>query len=305
MLTGNGGASRVWKGAFIMVKRFSAAELAAVFALFFLPVLLLPASGLNESRGNTPPPMSRIRLATTTSTDNSGLLEALLPVFTARTGIRVDVIAVGTGKALALGENGDVDAVLVHAPSREKAFVDSGHGVNRRYVMYNDFVILGPPEDPAGISGISNSSEAFTRIADSRELFISRGDDSGTNIKEKAIWASAGVSPAGNWYREAGQGMAAVLVMASEVQGYTLADRGTWLAMKKQLKLRILVEGDPPLFNPYSVIAVNPRKHPKAHYMESMLFIAWLTSPEGIRLIGDFRINDEVLFIPESLPAGL
>jgi len=249
--------------------------------------------------------MSRIRLATTTSTDNSGLLEALLPSFTARTGVEVDVIAVGTGKALALGENGDVDVVLVHAPSRERAFVNAGHGVNRRYVMYNDFVILGPPDDPAGISGMSNSSDAFSRIAGSRGVFISRGDDSGTNIKEKAIWASAGIEPAGDWYREAGQSMAAVLVMASEVRGYTLADRGTWLAMKKQLNLRVLMEGDPPLFNPYSVIAVNPRRHPGVHYLESMLFIAWLTSPEGIRLIGDFGIDGEVLFIPESLPAGL
>jgi len=288
-----------------MVKRFSITAVGAVVLLFFIPIFQLPANGLNESREQVTPAMSRIRLATTTSTDNSGLLEALLPAFTARTGIEVDVIAVGTGKALALGENGDVDVVLVHAPSREQAFVEAGHGVNRRYVMYNDFVILGPPEDPSGISGMHNSSEAFSRIADSRGVFFSRGDDSGTNIKEKEIWDSAGVKPSGNWYREAGQSMGAVLVMASEVQGYTLADRGTWLAMKRQLNLQVLVEGDPPLFNPYSVIAVNPRRHPEVHYLESMLFIAWITSPEGVRLIGDFRIDGEVLFIPESLPTGL
>ena len=278
---------------------------AIIFSIVFLSLMSLWANGMDDPGAPSAKFSSRIRLATTTSTDNSGLLAAILPAFTARTGIEVDVIAVGTGRALELGENGDVDVVLVHAPSREKAFVDAGYGVNRRYVMYNDFVILGPREDPAGISGIGEAAEAFTRIADSRSVFISRGDDSGTNIKELAIWNSAGMSPSGDWYREAGQGMGAVLLMSSETRGYTLADRGTWLAMKDKLDLTVLVQGDSPLLNPYSVIAVNPRRYPDSRYLESMLFIAWLTSPEGIKLIRDFRINNEPLFIPEPLPAGL
>ena len=276
-----------------------------LFSIVFLSLMSLWANGMDDPGTPSAGFSSRIRLATTTSTDNSGLLTAILPAFTARTGIGVDVIAVGTGRALELGENGDVDVVLVHAPSREKVFVDAGYGVNRRYIMYNDFVILGPREDPAGISGMKESSEAFKRIAESRSVFISRGDDSGTNIKELAIWNSAGITPSGDWYREAGGGMGAVLIMSSETRGYTLADRGTWLAMKDKLDLTVLVQGDSPLFNPYSVIAVNPRRYPNSRYLESMLFIAWLTSPEGIKLIRDFRINDESLFIPEPLPAEL
>jgi tungstate transport system substrate-binding protein len=244
-----------------------------------------------------------IKLATTTSTDNSGLLAEILPVFTAATGIEVDVIAVGTGKALTLGQNGDVDVVLVHAPSREIAFVENGFGVNRRSVMHNDFVIIGPPSDPAGIEGMSDAAKALEAVSLAEELFVSRGDDSGTHTKERFLWQEAGVDPGGEWYSEAGQGMGAVMTIASESRGYTLADRGTWLSMKDNLELSVLVEGDSRLFNPYGVIAVNPALHEHVKYIESMVFIAWLTSVEGQRSIGDFRVNGEVLFIPDAVPA--
>ncbi len=242
-----------------------------------------------------------IKLATTTSTENSGLLAELLPVFQKDENIQVDVIAVGTGKAIAHGENGDVDVILVHARSREDAFVDAGFGINRRDVMHNDFVILGPAGDPAGISGMSDAAGAFAKIAASEADFLSRGDDSGTHTKEKAVWKSAGVSPEGTWYKEVGQGMGAVLTMSSEMQGYTLTDRGTWLAMKDKLDLKVLVEGDPVLFNPYGVIAVNPELHPHVDYEGAMKFIDFLTSEKGQTLIQDYKRNGEQLFYPDAL----
>jgi tungstate transport system substrate-binding protein len=214
----------------------------------------------------------------------------------------VDVIAVGTGKALTLGQNGDVDVVLVHAPSREIAFVENGFGVNRRSVMHNDFVIIGPPSDPAGIAGTSDAAKALDAISLAEELFVSRGDDSGTHTKERSLWQDAGVDPAGDWYSEAGQGMGAVMTIASESRGYTLTDRGTWLSMKENLDLTVLVEGDSRLFNPYGIIAVNPAFHEHVRYVEAMVFIAWLTSVEGQQSIADFRVNGEVLFIPDAVP---
>jgi tungstate transport system substrate-binding protein len=244
----------------------------------------------------------RIILATTTSTDNSGLLAAILPEFTNQTGIAVDVIAVGTGKALALGEHGDADVVLVHAPEKEIAFVEAGFGVNRRGVMHNDFVLVGPPGDPARISGTRVTASALRILAGGKYPFVSRGDDSGTHSKEIALWDSTGITPEGEWYREAGQGMGAVLTIASEIRGYTLVDRGTWLAMKDKLKLELVMEGDSILFNPYGVIAVNPDLHSHIRYIDSMKFIGWLTSLEGQQLIGDFRINGEPLFIPNAVP---
>lgn len=255
----------------------------------------ISATGLEET------PSRRIRLATTTSTDNSGLLEAILPAFTADTGISVDVVAVGTGKALALGRNGDVDVVLVHAPSREEAFVAEGSGVNRRSVMHNDFVILGPSADPAGIAGMADAAAALSDIALSRSVFISRGDDSGTHTKERHLWKTAGTAPAGSWYREAGQGMGAVMTIASETGGYTLADRGTWLAMRHTLDLAVVVEGDERLFNPYGIIAVNPDRHPHVDYDGAMRLVTWLTSAAGQSLIGDFAVDGEVLFVPDAV----
>lgn len=242
-----------------------------------------------------------IRLATTTSTDNSGLLAKLLPPFEARTGTKVHVIAVGTGKALRMGQEGDVDVVLVHARPAEDAFMEAGYGVNRRDVMYNDFVIVGPASDPAGIRGLSDATEALKRIAAKQAVFISRGDDSGTHKKERALWSDAGVQPGGEWYREAGQGMGKVLQMAGELDAYTLADRGTWLAYSGKLPLEVLTEGDRRLFNPYGVMAVNPQRYPDTNYMGALELIAWITSPEGQAIIRDFTINDQPLFTPVAV----
>jgi tungstate transport system substrate-binding protein len=243
----------------------------------------------------------RLRLATTTSTEDSGLLPVLDPPFEKLTGMRIDVIAVGSGKAIKLGENGDVDVVLVHDRKAEEKFLQQGFGVNRRDVMHNDFVIAGPAEDPAGASGAKTAAEAFARIASAAAPFVSRGDNSGTHVKEQDIWARAGVKPQGRWYKEAGQGMGAVLTMSSDMKGYTLADRGTFIAMKGKIGLKILFEGDPELANPYGVIAVNPQKHPEANYMAAMQYIAWLTSVEGQKIIREYRLGGEQLFTPDAV----
>ena len=273
---------------------------APVVLLALILPLSLPATGIDEGE---PPaqPIDRIRLATTTSTDNSGLIADILPVFTSATGFEADVIAVGTGKALELGRNGDVDVVLVHSRTREDDFIAEGYGVNRRSVMHNDFVILGPPGDPAGIGGMSDAALALAAIATAAEPFISRGDDSGTHIKERSIWAEAGVpAPSGAWYREAGQAMGAVMTIASEVGGYTLADRGTWPSMRHALDLSVLVEGDSRLFNPYGIIAVNPDLHRHVNYLGAKALIVWITSPEGQQRIGAFRVDGEALFVPDA-----
>ncbi|MEW6357528.1 MAG: substrate-binding domain-containing protein [Planctomycetota bacterium] len=245
---------------------------------------------------------SRLKLATTTSTENSGLLDVLLPPFEKKYNINVDVIAVGTGKSLKIAENGDADVVLVHARELEDEFVAAGHGVNRRDVMHNDFVILGPPTDPAKVKGEKDAASAMKRIADGQATFISRGDQSGTHIKELSVWKAVGVEPKGQWYLEAGQGMGAVLTIADEKQAYTLADRGTYAAFRDKGALQIVCEGDKRLYNPYGVIAVNPAKHTHVKYMEAMMLIAWLTSPEGQKMIGEYKINGEVLFFPDAVP---
>lgn len=239
----------------------------------------------------------RLKLATTTSVENSGLLSALLPPFERKLGVRVDVIAVGTGKALKLGENGDVDVLLVHDREAEKKFIRDGFGLNWREVMYNDFVIVGPPEDPAGIRG-KDAVEAFRRIARGRYLFISRGDESGTHKREKKLWELAGIKPQGKWRLETGQGMGATLQIANEKRGYTLVDRGTYLAYEKKVDLVILSQKDRLLFNPYSIIAVNPQRHPRVNYLYAMALIGWLTSPEGQKIIGEFKKEGKVLFHP-------
>lgn len=239
-----------------------------------------------------------ITLATTTSTDNSGLLDVLLPVFKQETGITVRVIAVGTGRALRHGEEGDVDIVLVHAPAAEKAFVEAGYGVERIPVMHNDFVILGPVDAPL-FSSSATAADALKAIAEAENTFVSRGDDSGTHKKEKALWDQAGIIPAGEWYREAGQGMGAVLTMTSELQGYTLADRGTWLAMQDKLDLQLSFGGDPALFNPYAVIMVNPERHPHVQTEPAQAFIDFLISEKGQKLIDDFTVNGKQLFVPD------
>lgn len=241
----------------------------------------------------------RLRLSTTTSTENSGLLKVLLPPFEKANGVQVDVIAVGTGKALKLGESGDVDVVLVHDPGLEERFVAGGFGVDRRAVMHNDFVVVGPREDPAGLRGAPSAVEAFKRLAAGKAPFISRGDESGTHQKEKALWKQAGLKPAGAWYRETGQGMGEVLQMANEKRGYALADRGTYIAWERKLELAILSEGDAQLFNPYSVIAVNPAKAPHARHALARKFIDYLTGPEGQKVIAGFQLEGKQLFFPD------
>jgi tungstate transport system substrate-binding protein len=241
-----------------------------------------------------------LKLATTTSTENSGLLRHLLPVFERDTGYKVHVIAVGTGKALRMGRDGDVDVVLVHAPAAEQKFVDDGHGVKRVGVMYNDFVIVGPIDDPAAVGNSSSGNEALIRIAKKKAVFISRGDDSGTNKKELSLWREAGIRPLEPWYREAGQGMGKVLQMAGELSAYTLTDRGTWLAFKNKSPLRIVYQGDPVLFNPYGIIAVNPARYPDINYTGAQALIKWITSPAGQLLIGSYTVADSLLFTPSA-----
>ncbi len=244
-----------------------------------------------------------LRLATTTSTDNSGLLTHLLPLFEAAHGIKVAVISVGTGKALKLGENGDVDVILVHSRPDEDRFIEQGHGVNRRDVMYNDFVIVGPLDDPAALRGGRDAIKAFGKIMDARAVFVSRGDDSGTHKMELRYWAALGKQPAGNAaYRSAGRGMGEVLLMASELRAYALTDRATYYAMQDKVDLEILVQGDARLFNPYGVMAVNPAKYPDIRFDEAMRFIDWLTSAQGQQAISEFRVNGKQLFFPSAAP---
>lgn len=246
---------------------------------------------------------SVIRLATTTSTENSGLLRVLIPAFEQAKGYKVHVIAVGTGKALRMGQDGDVDAVMVHARAAEDQFVAAGYGVSRRDLMYNDFVIVGPKDDPANVHTASDAPAMFKAIAARRAVFISRGDDSGTHKKEQELWHAAGVKPEGGWYRAIGQGMEQALQMANETRAYTLTDRGTWLALRRKLDLRILEEGDKRLFNPYGVIAVNPKRYPDINYRGAMAFIDWLTSADGQRAIASFKVDGETLFFPTALNA--
>ena len=241
-----------------------------------------------------------IRLSTTTSTENSGLLQYLLPAFETRTGKRVHVISVGTGKALEMAKNGDVDVTLVHARASEDKFVAEGHGVNRRDVMYNDFILVGPPTDPAGIKGSKEVLKAMKKIADSKARFISRGDNSGTDQMEKTYWKEAGARPEGSAYVSAGLGMGEVLTMAAEMQAYTLTDRATYGAYKAKTGLAIAVEGDPKMFNPYGIIAVNPARHPAVNYKGAMQLIEWITSTDGQARIASFKVDGQQLFFPSA-----
>ncbi len=244
--------------------------------------------------------MVRLRMATTTSTENSGLLAELLPPFEEANNVVIDVIAVGTGQALELGRNGDVDVVMVHAPSLEEQFVAEGYGVERVGFMYNDFVILGPLSDPAEISGSNDVVSAFQRIAESESSFISRGDNSGTHTKEKNIWAEAGITPSGAWYREAGQGMGAVITVSDNEEAYTLADRGTYLSYRGDIDVNVVVEGDPMLFNPYAAIAVDPERHPHVNHEMAQAFIDYLVSGKGQSIIGNYTVGGEPLFTPDA-----
>lgn len=240
--------------------------------------------------------VEHLRLATTTSTENSGLLAELLPPFDQANNCQVDVIAVGTGKAIKLGETGDVDVVMVHARSKEDKFVAAGFGVDRRDVMYNDFVLLGPASDPAGVSGMKDVADAMKKIAEAKTTFVSRGDDSGTHSREKQLWEAARLIPSGDWYLETGRGMGEVIVMAGERQGYTLSDRGTYLAFLDKTELKVVVEGDSRLFNPYGVIMVNPQKHPHVKAELTTRFLDYLVSDQARTIITGYRRGGEQLF---------
>ena len=244
-----------------------------------------------------------ITVASTTSTQNAGLFDRLLPLFEAETGIEVRVVAVGTGQALRLARNGDADLLLVHDKPSEEAFVAEGYGSERLDLMYNDFVVVGPASDPAGIAGTGGAAAALAGIAAVEAPFVSRGDDSGTHRRERALWAAAGVDPtgaSGTWYREAGQGMGATLNTASMMEAYTLADRGTWLSMRGRLDLAVLIEGGAGLRNQYGVTLVSAEKHPHVKAALARTFAEWLLSPTGQAAIDGFTIDGERLFIPNA-----
>ena len=245
-----------------------------------------------------------VRLATTTSTVNSGLMDVLASNFEEHTGLRIELIAVGSGKALRLGRDGRVDAVFVHAPLAEERFVAAGYGVDRRYVMHNDFIIAGSKDDPAGIGGLDDAVEAFRRIEKGKGTFTSRGDDSGTHKKELTLWHEAGVEPYGLWYREVGRDMAGTLAAANLESSYVLVDRGTWLKRRDSVELVLLVEGDNRLFNPYGIIAVNPTKHAGVNYKGARALIEWITTPTAARLISAYKIGGEPLFTPTASPGA-
>ncbi|MYB34377.1 MAG: tungsten ABC transporter substrate-binding protein [Gammaproteobacteria bacterium] len=258
-------------------------------------LLLAPWLLLNPASAD--PDYRIVKIATTTSTENSGLTRYLLPEVEKDTGFQYQTIAAGTGKALQIGRAGDVDVVMVHAKSSELEFVKQGYGVDRTEFMYNDFVIVGPSRAEGGIdfSGMSSVVEIFQNIQDNQVLFVSRGDDSGTHKKELQIWAMAGTLPDGIWYREVGQGMGKTLQIAGELGAYTLTDRGTWLFTQERSSLEIVFEGDPELFNQYSVMAVNPDRH-DINYPGAKALIAWLSGDKGQRMINEFRIDGEQLF---------
>jgi tungstate transport system substrate-binding protein len=263
---------------------------AAAFAV-------IPLAGTAHAAGKF------IVVQSTTSTQNSGLFKYLLPIFTKKTGIEVRVVAVGTGQALKNGRNGDGDVLLVHAKPAELKFVKDGYGVKRFDLMYNDFVIVGPPKDPAKIAGMKDAVAALKKIAAAKAIFASRGDDSGTNKKERALWKLTGIDPkksSGKWYRETGSGMGATLNASVGMGAYTMTDRATWIAFKNKGDFKILVEGDKKLFNQYGVMLVNPKKYPHVKVKEGQAFIDWLLSPEGQAIIAAYKVKGQQLFFPNA-----
>ena len=273
-----------------------AIKLAAVLSLC---LLALPLTAQAEEKS--------IILQSTTSTENSGLLNHLIPIFKKDTGILIHVVAVGTGQALKNARNGDGDVLLVHAKSAEEKFVQEGYGVERFDVMFNDFVILGPKNDPAKIKGLKDVTKGLTQIADKKASFISRGDDSGTHKKELNLWKSANIilSKDLSWYRESGSGMGSTLNIAAGMGGYVMSDRATWIAFKNKANLEILIEGDKRLFNQYGVILVNPVKHKNVKAKLGQKFIDWLTGPKGQAAIKTFKINGKQLFFPNAEQASV
>jgi len=272
-------------------------------ALKRLPVALVLTAMLITGAVHGQP--RSITVASTTSTQNSGLFDWLLPQFTEATGIEVQVVAVGTGQAIRIATNGDADVLLVHHEASERKFVADGLGLARHPVMHNDFVLVGPASDAAGIRGMSDVAAALRRIGESGSIFVSRGDDSGTHKKELELWATSGFDPrpaSGDWYRESGSGMGATLNTAAAMGGYTLSDRGSWVSFGNKGDLEILVEGDERLHNPYSAIVVNPERHPHVHVREAQAFVDWLTSTRGQAAIAAFRVDGQQLFFPGAEP---
>jgi tungstate transport system substrate-binding protein len=280
-----------------MMKRLNrTVSMALIMSVMSVAICALPAIAAQPQQKN-------IILATTTSTQDSGLLDVLLPIFEKKTGYFVKTIAVGSGQAMAMGQKGEADVLLVHSPEAEKKFMANGYGVNRRLVMHNDYIIVGPKTDPAGINGSKSSVEAFRKIAAANAVFMSRGDNSGTNAKEKSIWKAAGVNPEGQkWYQQTGLGMGQTLNVAAEKKTYTLADRGTYLALKKNLGLDILAEGDAVLLNIYHVIEVNPAKWPKVNSGGAKAFADFMVSRQTQDIIREFGVEKygSPLFFPDA-----
>ncbi len=277
-----------------------------LFSLFVVLVIALaacgPAATIVPTLTLPQPANPELILATTTSTRDTGLLDVLLPLFQTQTGYNVKMVAVGSGQALQMGQDGNADVLLVHSPAAEKTYMDGGFGKERLLVMHNDFVIVGPATDPAQIKGTATAVAAFQKIANAKALFVSRNDKSGTNSMELSLWKSASLTPQGDWYLQTGQGMADTLRVASEKEGYTLTDRGTYLAQKSTLQLDILVEGDKALLNIYHVITVNPDKWPKVNYTGARAFADWLVSPDIQKFIATFGVDKygSPLFYPDA-----
>jgi tungstate transport system substrate-binding protein len=275
--------------------------------LVAVAVLLAVLASLGSYALLSSPEGTSITLASTTSTENSGLLGYLLPIFKDESGIRVRVVAVGTGQAMRMAMKGDADVILVHHRPSEEEFVNEGYGVERIDVMHNDFVIVGPASDPAGIKGMTDTAAALGRVRSSRAVFVSRGDDSGTHKRELSLWEAMDLQSGDDdldWYRESGSGQGATLNVASEMDAYCLSDRASWVTFANKRSLELLVEGDPKLLNPYSVILVNPEKYPHIKAAEGQQFIDWLVSERGQQLIAAFRLEGQQLFFPDALQAS-
>lgn len=279
-----------------MKKMLKKTNLRGILTIALIACLIIPLAACAKKERT-------MTLGTTTSTQDSGLLDYLLPIFEKDTGIKVKVVAKGTGEALKLGQNGDVDSLLVHAKAQELQFINAGYGTERIEIMYNDFIIVGPKDDPAKIKekAPKDAAAAFKLISSSKANFISRGDNSGTNTKELSIWKSAGITPSGAWYISAGKGMGAVLQMADEKKAYTLSDRATYLSMKDKLGLIIVTEKGSSLLNQYSIVKINPAKN-KIKTAEADEFLKWMTSDKGQKLIGEYGVNKygQQLFVPNA-----
>jgi len=278
------------------MKMIKSRKIFCLGILALLTTLLMMGNPVQAQQKN-------IILATTTSTQDSGLLDVLIPMFEKKTGFFVKTIAVGSGQAMAMGQKGEADVLLVHSPAAEKKFVAEGFGVNRRIIMHNDFIVVGPGEDPAKIKGIKSTPDVFKKIAAAGALFLSRADKSGTHTKEMGIWKAAGITPGGQkWYQETGLGMGQTLNVASEKKGYTLADRGTYLALKKNLSLDILAEGDAILLNVYHVLEINPAKFPKVNVAGGKAFADFMVSKEAQDVIKTFGVEKfgSPLFFPDA-----